>query len=213
MLGDGVAIGANCILRDVTDRRRAREREAVLATSRKPTIGAERAHRAVRAHRGPARSLGRRGAHRQLRRSEGEPHRPRLARPTTSPTSATRRSARDVNIGAGTITCNYDGANKHRTVIEDDVHIGSDVQLVAPVTRRQGRDHRRRAPRSRKDVPPGGLTLTEKKQRLEAGLERPADEEVAAPRITRRRHDAIGADRKSTAGLTPIVIATPVSER
>ena len=40
----------------------------------------------------------------------------------------------DVNIGAGTITCNYDGANKHRTVIEDDVHIGSDVQLVAPVT-------------------------------------------------------------------------------
>lgn len=40
---------------------------------------------------------------------------------------------RNVNIGAGTITCNYDGANKHRTVIEDDVHIGSDVQLVAPV--------------------------------------------------------------------------------
>ena len=39
-----------------------------------------------------------------------------------------------MNIGAGTITCNYDGANKHRTVIEDDVHIGSDVQLVAPVT-------------------------------------------------------------------------------
>jgi bifunctional UDP-N-acetylglucosamine pyrophosphorylase/glucosamine-1-phosphate N-acetyltransferase len=40
----------------------------------------------------------------------------------------------NVNIGAGTITCNYDGANKHRTTIEDDVHIGSDVQLVAPVT-------------------------------------------------------------------------------
>lgn len=39
-----------------------------------------------------------------------------------------------VNVGAGTITCNYDGANKHRTVIEDDVHIGSDTQLVAPVT-------------------------------------------------------------------------------
>ncbi|MEP6702518.1 MAG: bifunctional UDP-N-acetylglucosamine diphosphorylase/glucosamine-1-phosphate N-acetyltransferase GlmU, partial [Betaproteobacteria bacterium] len=41
---------------------------------------------------------------------------------------------RDVNVGAGTITCNYDGANKHRTVIEDNVHIGSDTQLVAPVT-------------------------------------------------------------------------------
>jgi bifunctional UDP-N-acetylglucosamine pyrophosphorylase/glucosamine-1-phosphate N-acetyltransferase len=39
-----------------------------------------------------------------------------------------------VNIGAGTITCNYDGVNKHRTVIEDDAFIGSDTQLVAPVT-------------------------------------------------------------------------------
>ena len=38
-----------------------------------------------------------------------------------------------VNIGAGTITCNYDGANKHQTIIEDDVFIGSDTQLVAPV--------------------------------------------------------------------------------
>jgi bifunctional UDP-N-acetylglucosamine pyrophosphorylase/glucosamine-1-phosphate N-acetyltransferase len=45
---------------------------------------------------------------------------------------------RDVNIGAGTSTCNYDGANKHRTVIEDDVFIGSDTQLVAPVTVRRG---------------------------------------------------------------------------
>lgn len=45
---------------------------------------------------------------------------------------------KNVNIGAGTITCNYDGANKHRTVIEDDVHIGSDVQLVAPVTVTRG---------------------------------------------------------------------------
>ena len=40
---------------------------------------------------------------------------------------------RDVNVGAGTITCNYDGAKKHKTVIEDDVFIGSDVQLIAPV--------------------------------------------------------------------------------
>ncbi len=41
---------------------------------------------------------------------------------------------KNVNIGAGTITCNYDGANKFRTVIEDDAFIGSDSQLVAPVT-------------------------------------------------------------------------------
>jgi bifunctional UDP-N-acetylglucosamine pyrophosphorylase/glucosamine-1-phosphate N-acetyltransferase len=39
----------------------------------------------------------------------------------------------NVNIGCGTITCNYDGVNKHRTIIGDDVFIGSDVQLVAPV--------------------------------------------------------------------------------
>jgi len=41
---------------------------------------------------------------------------------------------RDVNVGAGTITCNYDGVNKHKTVIGDGVFIGSDTQLVAPVT-------------------------------------------------------------------------------
>ena len=40
----------------------------------------------------------------------------------------------NVNIGAGTITCNYDGANKHKTIIEDDVFVGSDTQIVAPVT-------------------------------------------------------------------------------
>jgi bifunctional UDP-N-acetylglucosamine pyrophosphorylase/glucosamine-1-phosphate N-acetyltransferase len=41
---------------------------------------------------------------------------------------------KNVNIGAGTITCNYDGANKFRTVIEDGAFIGSDSQLIAPVT-------------------------------------------------------------------------------
>ena len=40
----------------------------------------------------------------------------------------------NVNIGAGTITCNYDGVNKHKTIIEDDVFVGSDTQLVAPIT-------------------------------------------------------------------------------
>src|SRR5262249_26320306 len=39
-----------------------------------------------------------------------------------------------VNVGAGTITCNYDGVNKHTTVLEDEVFVGSDTQLVAPVT-------------------------------------------------------------------------------
>lgn len=44
----------------------------------------------------------------------------------------------EVNIGAGTITCNYDGVNKHQTIIEDGVFIGSDTQLVAPVTIAEG---------------------------------------------------------------------------
>lgn len=44
----------------------------------------------------------------------------------------------DVNFGAGTITCNYDGANKHRTIIEDNVFIGSDTQLIAPVKVEEG---------------------------------------------------------------------------
>ena len=44
----------------------------------------------------------------------------------------------NVNIGAGTITCNYDGANKFKTIIGDDVFVGSDSQLVAPVTIARG---------------------------------------------------------------------------
>ncbi len=68
-----------------------------------------------------------------------------------------------VNIGAGTITCNYDGVNKHQTIIEDDVFIGSDSQLVAPV--RVGKGATLGAGTTlRKDAPPGKLTLTNVKQ-------------------------------------------------
>ena len=49
-----------------------------------------------------------------------------------------------VNYGAGSITANYDGANKHRTTIGADVHVGSNCVLVAPVDDRRRRDHRRR---------------------------------------------------------------------
>jgi bifunctional UDP-N-acetylglucosamine pyrophosphorylase / glucosamine-1-phosphate N-acetyltransferase len=79
---------------------------------------------------------------------------------------------RDVNVGAGTITCNYDGANKHRTVIEDDVHIGSDVQLIAPVTVGKGSTIAAGATIV-KDVPPGGLTLTEARQVTRPAWQRP----------------------------------------
>jgi bifunctional UDP-N-acetylglucosamine pyrophosphorylase/glucosamine-1-phosphate N-acetyltransferase len=78
----------------------------------------------------------------------------------------------DVNVGAGTITCNYDGANKHRTVIEDEVFIGSDTQLVAPVT--VGRGATIAAGTTVwKDVPPGTLALNEKTQVARADYQRP----------------------------------------
>ena len=83
---------------------------------------------------------------------------------------------RNVNIGAGTITCNYDGAHKHRTVIEDNVHIGSDVQLVAPVTIGKGADIGA-GTTVWKDVPPGGLTLNDKTQVNKAGWKRPVKKE------------------------------------
>ena len=68
-----------------------------------------------------------------------------------------------VNIGAGTITCNYDGVNKHQTIIEDDVFIGSDTQLVAPV--RVGRGATLGAGTTlTKDAPPNQLTVSRVKQ-------------------------------------------------
>ena len=84
---------------------------------------------------------------------------------------------RNVNVGAGTITCNYDGANKHRTIIEDDVFIGSDTQLVAPV--RVGRGATLGAGTTlTKDAPPGELTISRAKQVSIPGWKRP----VKAPK-------------------------------
>ncbi len=68
-----------------------------------------------------------------------------------------------VNVGAGTITCNYDGVNKHRTIIEDDAFIGSDTQLVAPV--RVGKGATLGAGTTlTKDAPADQLTVTRVKQ-------------------------------------------------
>ncbi len=77
-----------------------------------------------------------------------------------------------VNIGAGTITCNYDGANKHRTVIEDGAFIGSDTQLVAPVTVGKGATLGAGTTLTR-DAPAGELTLSRTKQVTIPGWQRP----------------------------------------
>ncbi len=77
-----------------------------------------------------------------------------------------------VNIGAGTITCNYDGANKYRTVIEDDVFIGSDTQLVAPVKVGRGATIGAGSTITR-DAPEGELTLSRAKQVTIVGWKRP----------------------------------------
>ncbi len=78
----------------------------------------------------------------------------------------------NVNIGAGTITCNYDGANKHRTTIGDDAFIGSNTALVAPVTVADGATIGAGSTISR-DAPAGKLTLTRAKQVTVPGWQRP----------------------------------------
>ena len=79
---------------------------------------------------------------------------------------------KQVNIGAGTITCNYDGANKFRTVIEDDAFIGSDTQLIAPVTVGKGATIAAGSTIT-KDAPAGELSLSRGKQMTIKGWKRP----------------------------------------
>jgi bifunctional UDP-N-acetylglucosamine pyrophosphorylase/glucosamine-1-phosphate N-acetyltransferase len=77
-----------------------------------------------------------------------------------------------VNIGAGTITCNYDGANKHQTVIGDHAFIGSDTQLIAPVKVGEGATIGAGSTITR-DAPAGELTLSRVQQTTISGWKRP----------------------------------------
>jgi bifunctional UDP-N-acetylglucosamine pyrophosphorylase/glucosamine-1-phosphate N-acetyltransferase len=81
----------------------------------------------------------------------------------------------DVNIGAGTITCNYDGANKHKTVIGDKVFVGSCTQLVAPVEIGAGATIGAGSTIT-KSAPAGELTLSRAKQMTLKGWQRPVKE-------------------------------------
>lgn len=77
-----------------------------------------------------------------------------------------------VNVGAGVITCNYDGVNKFETIIEDDVFVGSDSQLIAPVRIGKGATIGAGTTLT-KDAPAGQLTLSRAKQMSLAGWVRP----------------------------------------
>ncbi len=167
-LGDGVRVGASCILRDV---------EIGAGTEVKPFSLLEEARVGATARIGPYARV------RPGTELADEVHIGNFVEVKASRFGRASKAnhlayvgdstvGRDVNIGAGTITCNYDGANKHRTVIGDDVHIGSDVQLVAPVKVGKGATIGAGATIT-KDVPPGGLTLTEKKQVTKPGWKRP----------------------------------------
>jgi bifunctional UDP-N-acetylglucosamine pyrophosphorylase/glucosamine-1-phosphate N-acetyltransferase len=77
-----------------------------------------------------------------------------------------------VNVGAGTITCNYDGANKHQTIIGDNVFIGSGVELVAPVEVGRGATIGAGSTIT-KQAPDGQLTLERSKQITIKGWKKP----------------------------------------
>jgi bifunctional UDP-N-acetylglucosamine pyrophosphorylase / glucosamine-1-phosphate N-acetyltransferase len=105
-----------------------------------------------------------------------------------------------VNIGAGTITCNYDGVNKHQTIIEDDVFIGSDTQLVAPV--RIGRGATLGAGTTlTKDAPANQLTVSRAKQ-ISLQWQRPVkkDKKITEKKVSSKKVAAKKSKPKSTKG-------------
>lgn len=168
VLGAGVEIGANCVLRNVEVG--AGTRIEAFTHIDEATIGAD-------CRVGPFARI------RPATRLAEEVHIGNFVEVKASAIAAGSKAnhlaylgdttvGRDVNIGAGTITCNYDGANKHRTIIEDDVHIGSDVQLVAPVKLARGVTVGA-GTTVWKDTPSGGLVVNPKTQEHRAAWKRP----------------------------------------
>ena len=167
-LGSGVTVGPHCVLRDVT----VAEGAQILAFSHLEgaTVGAG-ARVGPYARLRPGTELGE-GSHVG---NFVEMKATRLGAGSKANHLAYVGDAEvgeRVNIGAGTITCNYDGVNKHRTVIEDDAFIGSDTQLVAPV--RVGRGATLGAGTTlTRDAPADRLTVSRARQVSIEGWKRP----------------------------------------
>ncbi|CAG2138695.1 Bifunctional protein GlmU [Cupriavidus yeoncheonensis] len=167
-LGDGVQIGANCVIRNATIDAGAQVQPFCHIDSAK--IGAD-GRIGPYARLRPGTELGEDvhiGNFVEVKNSQVAAH--SKANHLAYVGDATVGSR--VNIGAGTITCNYDGANKFRTVIEDDVFIGSDTQLVAPVTVRRGATIGAGTTLT-KEAPADKLTLSRAKQMTVAAWQRP----------------------------------------
>jgi bifunctional UDP-N-acetylglucosamine pyrophosphorylase/glucosamine-1-phosphate N-acetyltransferase len=158
-LADGVRVGPNCVLRNVS----IEAASEVLAFSH-----LEDAQVGERCRIGPYARL-RPGAH-----LDHEVHIGNFVEVKASRVGAGSKAnhlsyigdaqiGAGVNVGAGTITCNYDGAAKHRTVIEDGCFIGSDATLVAPVRIARG-SYIGAGSTISKDTPPGQLTVARARQ-------------------------------------------------
>jgi bifunctional UDP-N-acetylglucosamine pyrophosphorylase/glucosamine-1-phosphate N-acetyltransferase len=158
-LGDRVRIGPNCVLKDVTV---AADSEILAFSQLENAAVGARCRVGPFARLRPGATLGDEvhiGNFVEVKAS-------RLGRGSKANHLAYIGDAevgRRVNIGAGTITCNYDGARKHRTVIEDDCFIGSDATLVAPVRVRKG-SYIGAGSTISKNTPPGKLTVARAKQ-------------------------------------------------
>ena len=168
VLGEGVSVGANCVLRNV---------KVAAGTRIEPFCHLDEADIGARCRIGPYARL------RPGTTLAEDVHIGNFVEVKASQIAARSKAnhlayvgdttvGRDVNIGAGTITCNYDGVNKHRTIIEDEVFIGSDTQLVAPV--RVGKGATLGAGTTlTKDAPEGALTVSRAKQVTITGWKRP----------------------------------------
>jgi bifunctional UDP-N-acetylglucosamine pyrophosphorylase/glucosamine-1-phosphate N-acetyltransferase len=169
VLGDRVSIGANCVLRDVT----LGTGTEVLPMSHldSAVVGAD-ARIGPFARLRPGTVLGddtHVGNFVEMKNTRMAAH----SKANHLAYVGDAKVGERVNIGAGTITCNYDGANKHLTVIEDDAFIGSDTQLVAPVTVGAGATLGAGTTLTR-DAPAGQLTVTRVRQVSIASWTRPA---------------------------------------